>query len=72
MRYYDNPKGMIPTWLINWGAKVCTFLYLTEWMDSSLTISRNLQVYMYLFVDVIFVSIFMNILKHYYVDHNVN
>ena len=30
MRYYDNPKGMIPTWLINWGAKVCTALYLTE------------------------------------------
>lgn len=22
MYYYDNPKGMIPTWLINWGAKV--------------------------------------------------
>lgn len=22
MHYYDNPKGMIPTWLINWGAKV--------------------------------------------------
>ncbi|XP_064617956.1 phosphatidylcholine transfer protein-like [Liolophura sinensis] len=21
MRYYDNPKGMIPTWLINWAAK---------------------------------------------------
>ncbi|WAR04504.1 PPCT-like protein [Mya arenaria] len=21
MRYYDNPKGAIPTWLINWGAK---------------------------------------------------
>ncbi len=22
MYYYDNPKGMIPTWLINWVAKV--------------------------------------------------
>ena len=22
MKYYDNPGGMIPTWLINWGAKV--------------------------------------------------
>ena len=22
MLYYDNPKGMIPTWLINWGAQV--------------------------------------------------
>ena len=22
MHYYDNPKGMIPTWLINWAAKV--------------------------------------------------
>ena len=21
MHYYDNPKGMIPTWLINWAAK---------------------------------------------------
>ena len=22
MYYYDNPKGMLPTWLINWAAKV--------------------------------------------------
>ena len=22
MYYYDDPKGMIPTWLINWAAKV--------------------------------------------------
>lgn len=21
MHYYDDPKGMLPTWLINWGAK---------------------------------------------------
>lgn len=26
MYYYDNPKGMIPTWLINWGAKVSEHL----------------------------------------------
>jgi len=24
MYYYDNPKGMIPTWLINWAAKAST------------------------------------------------
>lgn len=23
MNYFDNPGGMIPNWLINWGAKVC-------------------------------------------------
>ena len=28
MKYYDNPKGMIPTWLINWGAKVSMIYYL--------------------------------------------
>lgn len=22
MKYYDNPGGSIPTWLINWAAKV--------------------------------------------------
>ena len=22
MYYFDNPGGMIPTWLINWAAKV--------------------------------------------------
>lgn len=26
MHYYDNPKGMIPAWLINWAAKVKLFL----------------------------------------------
>lgn len=26
MRYYDNPKGMIPTWLINWAAKVSVYV----------------------------------------------
>jgi len=24
MHYFDNPGGLIPTWLINWAAKVCT------------------------------------------------
>jgi len=24
MHYFDNPGGLIPSWLINWGAKVCT------------------------------------------------
>jgi hypothetical protein len=28
MKYYDNPKGMIPTWLINWCAKVSMIYYL--------------------------------------------
>lgn len=22
MRYYDDPKGMIPAWLVNWASKV--------------------------------------------------
>lgn len=26
MYYYDNPKGMIPTWLINWAAKVLVMM----------------------------------------------
>ncbi|KAL4229302.1 hypothetical protein ACF0H5_012342 [Mactra antiquata] len=29
MRYYDNPKGSIPTWLINWGAKTGVPGFLT-------------------------------------------
>lgn len=29
MYYYDNPKGMIPTWLINWGAKTGVPQYLS-------------------------------------------
>lgn len=24
MHYFDNPGGSIPTWLINWAAKVCS------------------------------------------------
>lgn len=27
MRYYDNPGGSIPTWLINWAASVRIKLY---------------------------------------------
>ncbi|KAK7477220.1 hypothetical protein BaRGS_00031531 [Batillaria attramentaria] len=29
MRYYDNPKGNIPTWLINWAAKTGVPQFLT-------------------------------------------
>lgn len=29
MKYYDNPKGSIPTWLINWGAKTGVPGFLT-------------------------------------------
>ncbi|KAK3106166.1 hypothetical protein FSP39_014092 [Pinctada imbricata] len=29
MKYYDNPKGMIPKWLINWGAKTGVPQFLT-------------------------------------------
>lgn len=29
MKYYDNPKGMIPAWLINWGAKTGVPAFLT-------------------------------------------
>ena len=27
MYYFDNPGGMIPTWLINWTAKVILNLF---------------------------------------------
>ncbi|KAL5010566.1 hypothetical protein ScPMuIL_012871 [Solemya velum] len=30
MKYYDNPKGSIPTWLINWAAKTGVPGFLTE------------------------------------------
>ncbi|XP_064644479.1 phosphatidylcholine transfer protein-like [Lineus longissimus] len=30
MKYYDNPGGMIPTWLINWGAKTGVPSFLTS------------------------------------------
>ena len=26
MNYFDNPGGMIPTWLVNWAAKVSAAL----------------------------------------------
>ena len=29
MTYYDNPEGMIPTWLINWAASTGGPQYLT-------------------------------------------
>ena len=29
MHYFDNPGGLIPSWLINWGAKVCTVKLIT-------------------------------------------
>lgn len=34
MKYYDNPKGMIPTWLINWGAKTGVPSFLTMMQDA--------------------------------------
>ncbi|VDI47308.1 phosphatidylcholine transfer protein-like [Mytilus galloprovincialis] len=34
MRYYDNPKGMIPTWLINWGAKTGVPSFLTMMQEA--------------------------------------
>ena len=30
MHYYDNPGGSIPTWLINWAAKVCYLFSLKK------------------------------------------
>ncbi|CAI9721289.1 phosphatidylcholine transfer protein-like [Octopus vulgaris] len=30
MQYYDDPKGMIPTWLINWAAKTAVPAFLTQ------------------------------------------
>ncbi|XP_077996931.1 LOW QUALITY PROTEIN: phosphatidylcholine transfer protein-like [Glandiceps talaboti] len=30
MHYYDNPKGMIPTWLINWAAKTGVPKFLSD------------------------------------------
>lgn len=27
MNYFDNPGGMIPTWLVNWAAKVSVFTF---------------------------------------------
>lgn len=28
MNYFDNPGGMIPTWLVNWAAKVSAHMFL--------------------------------------------
>ena len=30
MHYFDNPGGLIPSWLINWGAKVCIVKLFTD------------------------------------------
>jgi len=26
--YYEDPGGLIPSWIINWAAKVSTYFYL--------------------------------------------
>ncbi len=43
MYYYDNPKGMIPTWLINWAAKVGVPLppFLVTWPSPDLTMQTG-------------------------------
>lgn len=28
MNYFDNPGGMIPTWLVNWAAKVSARIFI--------------------------------------------
>lgn len=43
MRYYDNPKGMIPTWLINWGAKTGVPQFLTMMQKACRTYPEYLQ-----------------------------
>ncbi|GAB1606741.1 phosphatidylcholine transfer protein-like [Argonauta hians] len=30
MQYYDDPKGIIPTWLLNWAAKTAVPAFLTQ------------------------------------------
>lgn len=30
MKYYDNPGGSLPSWLINWAAKVSKLLIKTS------------------------------------------
>ena len=46
MRYYDNPKGMIPTWLINWGAKVIVDIYFLVRYVYAKTIPRLCEIYL--------------------------
>jgi len=43
MYYYDNPKGMLPTWLINWVAKVSKeILHLkTSFIDLVIMLQYN-------------------------------
>lgn len=43
MHYYDNPKGMIPTWLINWGAKYGVPQFLQIMQDACKGYPQYLQ-----------------------------
>lgn len=43
MRYYDNPKGSIPTWLINWAAKTGVPGFLTMMQKACRTYPEYLQ-----------------------------
>lgn len=43
MRYYDNPKGSIPTWLINWGAKTGVPGFLTMMQKACRTYPEYLE-----------------------------
>lgn len=43
MRYYDNPKGSIPTWLINWGAKTGVPGFLTMMQEACRRYPQYLQ-----------------------------
>lgn len=42
MHYYDNPKGMIPTWLINWAAKTG----VPSFLDSMNKACRKYEAYL--------------------------
>ena len=46
MHYYDNPKGMIPSWLINWAAKVNTSYHILETL-SELKVNTSLNTFLY-------------------------
>ena len=37
MYYYDNPKGMIPAWLINWAAKVL-YIYIYNYIHRNVNV----------------------------------
>lgn len=42
MHYYDNPGGMIPTWLINWAAKVCVRNFFCQYLFYSVHVAWKL------------------------------